>query len=1000
MPRPYQQPSPPSSTSLPEHWQFVPPPTDGPNTRARRERGQLPYSGSSVPLPVELASRGPERRNGEASAGLVEEVNTWEAQAEQHWYSAPASGQGDSFFAMDPSLEFDPASFSFAYDDARGSYSGFDLSSNEHRSATAGRAEDRRLFSGSSVIDYGSPPASPPAVASQADEQGTRAALPRTDDLATGMGMTKEEWLRLGGFREDEAIAVGLPTPPAVPQYPKPLDDAFASLPLPGQSRSAHPLGQSSFPLPSPAVHVPLPPASAPVLSTFILPTPPALSQNGLASGFDFESDELPTPPPLQPLPPLVAASEPRPRATARASARRAPSPTTPLRPRPAPYPTSASSRTSASSNPRNHTPVSTALASYHNYPVPNVPPAPTETPAKRKSHGRRVSVNHIPRPRNAFILFRSHAVSTGLIPRSMGITDHKNISQIVGSVWRGLSDEERKKWDELAEEEKMLHREKYPDYRFAPRSRGQRAPVGQGKKAKAKAAREAAERLREDALGVGGKEVEVDEDDEGDGDVDSAFEAAPSRPRTARRRGSTSTNRTREWSDDDEVRNQRRMELIGQAVLEGEDEGKILGRVEEEMGREDAALANAGLDVRVAVPASSPAKSGRRSPTKAATPRKTRSTVQQRIRSPPSAAPPPGDILVNSPTHSASTASPSRDRASPYSTAANARRAVPSSPASSTSPSPKRMQQVGPLRGAGSPPVSGGRHPLSRSHPRPSTEDEEDDLPAARRGKKGNAYAGLGVQPSSFVLPPTPNTDADPSPTPTLFQAASPEPSFSSSSAFQQPLFAGPADNRNFSLGRWELRKPSTAAGSRREQLAQQEEEQAGSTAGWLDRAAGGNGGARIPSAFAIDPTEFLTEAGLKSQDDVYYTSTTTADAWNDGASSVSGPASSIWSGYEPSLSSVATTVSRSPRKQPLFRRDPTMPSAFLASSTGCDPFSSSPFSNTFPAAEPPPDVFHFGSVDLFARPPPALGLARSTSSAAKEDVFGLGIRFDEHQA
>ncbi|TNY21715.1 high mobility group box domain-containing protein, partial [Rhodotorula diobovata] len=76
-------------------------------------------------------------------------------------------------------------------------------------------------------------------------------------------------------------------------------------------------------------------------------------------------------------------------------------------------------------------------------------------------------SPNHVPRPRNAFILFRSHAVTAELIPRSMGIT---NISQVIGSVWRGLSPVERKKWEDLAEEEKRLHKERYPDYVFRPK--------------------------------------------------------------------------------------------------------------------------------------------------------------------------------------------------------------------------------------------------------------------------------------------------------------------------------------------------------------------------------------------------------------------------------------------------------------------------------------------------------------------------------------------------
>ncbi|KAM0751909.1 hypothetical protein T439DRAFT_287989, partial [Meredithblackwellia eburnea MCA 4105] len=77
------------------------------------------------------------------------------------------------------------------------------------------------------------------------------------------------------------------------------------------------------------------------------------------------------------------------------------------------------------------------------------------------------MSLTHIPRPRNAFILFRSHAVSTNLIPRDLGVTDHKNISKIVGEVWRGLSSEERGVWELMAEEEKRVHRERWPGYKY-----------------------------------------------------------------------------------------------------------------------------------------------------------------------------------------------------------------------------------------------------------------------------------------------------------------------------------------------------------------------------------------------------------------------------------------------------------------------------------------------------------------------------------------------------
>ncbi|GAA5839642.1 hypothetical protein JCM11251_003566 [Rhodosporidiobolus azoricus] len=1067
--------SPPSSTSLPEHWQFVPPPTDGPNTRARRARGQLPYSGTSAPLPVELVSR----VHGGSQGGRTvrkgaDDGSPWEATQpdQQYWYApGPPTANGETFFAIDPSLEFDPISLSSLPYTAPMSVSEYSISSQSFPALTSQsrpidlsaqrpssrpplfrasspsptRREDRRLVSSWTVVDHGSPPSSPPLL--PVSETPVDSA-----SFATGMNISKEEWLRLGGFGtgEGEEAEQLFSLPPASTFSTAPDGaNAYAAYGA-GPSYSARPLGASSFPPHSPAYQGASLPASAPPASTFILPPPPNLAGMPYPSVLS-DADELPIPPQSAQgdLGALLSSRPPT-----RSSARRAPSPLVSRRSRPAPYPTSSSSSItlaapelarcpSSSSNDsagavRTLTPVSAAFALRHNYPIPSAPPPPASSAStdasglpfkKKKSHTRKVSVNHIPRPRNAFILFRSHAVQSGLIPKSMGISDHKHISQIVGSVWRGLSDEERKQWDDLAEEEKRQHKEKYPDYVFKPKQKGQRAPVGQGKKTLARAARMEAERAREEALaGTTG----LDADGEHEGHDDSDYEKSH-KPRPSRRRTRAATAQL----EDENFRNSRRMELIGQAMLEGEDDDRILQRVDEEIERENQALY--GSDTPVASSSCfSPVKPVRRSPQRppAATPRKTRRLAKQQLTRSSPASNSAGDILVESrPASPATSASLTPTRHSPYHVAtAHRRHALPASPASSTSPSPKRMQQPDFLRGAGSPPNSAGRHPLSRSHPAlpvPHKETlQEDDLPAARRSRKADAYSGLGVAPSTFVLPPTPFSDRMPSPTPTLYQSsASPE---LRGAGLDQPLFAGPTDSRDFSLGRWELRKPSTAAISKREALARQEEEDEesgagaglGSTAGWLDRAASGAGQQRISSAFAIDPKEFLVASGLEGEEDSLYPATSTAvdEGWET-TSVLSAPtsssawassyAASTFSGYEPSLSSFTTVShtnprsSRSPPKPSLFRRDPSLPSAILASAASSDPFCSPPFSSTFAGstvAEPSiVEVFHFGSVDLFAKPPPALGGSTGSRSASSEESgslrerIGAGISYSE---
>ncbi|BGP36934.1 hypothetical protein JCM10449v2_000836 [Rhodotorula kratochvilovae] len=924
----------------------------------------------------------------------------------QYWYAAgPSAGSTSTYYAIDPSLSFDPPPPALPPPAPSSSYHTFP-NLDYSQSDAHDRHDDRRLFSSATVIDHGSPPASPSP------------ALPEPPVAATpggglpSIGISKEEWLRLGGFVPEQSDDA-LPDPPPLPlveQHAAVHDDVFLAPPR-RAIYSAHPLGAPSFPPQTPAYALPPPPATAPPAATYALP-PVYASYDG--PSYEAANDfALPTPPPPPPLPSVFAAPKEEDvdagwdssRAPSRSKRRRAPSPLNPTRLRPAPYPSSSSSSTSS----RVLTPVSTALALYAHHPAPSAPPPSASAAAvagapPKKKHARRMSVNHVPRPRNAFILFRSHAVATGLIPRSMGITDHKNISQIVGSVWRGLSPDERAKWDELAEEEKRLHKERYPDYVFRPKQKGQRAPMGQGKKAKAKAAKLAAERDRDDALAgiaVGapqdGEEGEANADADADGDdeggvedPDDAFDE-PRRPRrksvaSARAAAASPSPKKRAalHKGESETREQRRMELIGQAVLEGEDDDAILARVDAELAAEEQALrtsvGGAG-DIKVASsPATSPSKGSRRaSPVKAAaaaqavTPRKTRSSIHQRLKheSPTS----PSGALASPGASSDSTLSPS-----PY------RRArLPASPSSSASPSPQRMQAPGSARS----PPSGARHPLSRSVQ--AEHEAEHDLPVSRRTHKARSYAaaGLGIASSSLAA-------ADfPSPPPTLAtgSASSPEYAFppTGAGALNAPLFAGPADSRQFSLGRWELRKPSAAAPSRREALAAQEEAQlraggSGGTSGWLDRAASSSGGG---ATLALDPQAFLAEAGLDdaAADALSEYGTASSALWDDGASST----------YETAASS-APPPSRmggggGGGRLPLFR----------APSSSCGTLAEEPGASA---------LFHFGEEDLFAHPPSAFGQVQRTVSSVfgpppgmesvveggfgEEEGVGLGIRFD----
>ncbi|KAG1753974.1 uncharacterized protein EDB91DRAFT_1100942 [Suillus paluster] len=80
-------------------------------------------------------------------------------------------------------------------------------------------------------------------------------------------------------------------------------------------------------------------------------------------------------------------------------------------------------------------------------------------------------SKEHIPRPPNAFMLYRSHML------KSRGNADpekrQQNLSRIAGQLWRDMSQEDRAVWHKKAAEVQAAHYAKYPHYKFRPNRRG-----------------------------------------------------------------------------------------------------------------------------------------------------------------------------------------------------------------------------------------------------------------------------------------------------------------------------------------------------------------------------------------------------------------------------------------------------------------------------------------------------------------------------------------------
>ncbi|KAF9459629.1 hypothetical protein BDZ94DRAFT_1171276, partial [Collybia nuda] len=110
---------------------------------------------------------------------------------------------------------------------------------------------------------------------------------------------------------------------------------------------------------------------------------------------------------------------------------------------------------------------------------TPQTPQPPPEQPIAsssstivsappRGSHGKKRDASYIPRPPNAFILYRSSFI------KSQQVTDkvegnHSNLSKIIGKYWKTLPQAERDEWEAKAVLAQAEHRARYPDWRFRP---------------------------------------------------------------------------------------------------------------------------------------------------------------------------------------------------------------------------------------------------------------------------------------------------------------------------------------------------------------------------------------------------------------------------------------------------------------------------------------------------------------------------------------------------
>ncbi|KAH9894480.1 hypothetical protein C8Q73DRAFT_791019 [Cubamyces lactineus] len=143
---------------------------------------------------------------------------------------------------------------------------------------------------------------------------------------------------------------------------------------------------------------------------------------------------------------------------------------------------------------------------------VPTLPTLPTFNPFDQPSTSRPVSPDaqkpkRIPRPPNAFMLYRSHLLRTRQIPPGI---EHRqqNISRVAGECWNLLPDAEKKKWHDKAKEVLVAHMEKHPDYKFSPDRKAARKKATQDPEIPAPDGKDYIRFLREKYTGLKGPAV------------------------------------------------------------------------------------------------------------------------------------------------------------------------------------------------------------------------------------------------------------------------------------------------------------------------------------------------------------------------------------------------------------------------------------------------------------------------------------------------------------
>lgn len=118
-------------------------------------------------------------------------------------------------------------------------------------------------------------------------------------------------------------------------------------------------------------------------------------------------------------------------------------------------------------------------------YPYPSPSPSPsmyhdtihenTRSRIGAARHDRQKTRGQIPRPANAFLLFRSDFLKKKSIPKAAE-SRQQVLSKAISLVWNAKPEEEKNLWKQKAAEVAKSHAEKYPGYKYKPAQREKKA--------------------------------------------------------------------------------------------------------------------------------------------------------------------------------------------------------------------------------------------------------------------------------------------------------------------------------------------------------------------------------------------------------------------------------------------------------------------------------------------------------------------------------------------